>query len=248
MKGINLSGKTAIVTGGNTGIGLETVRALARAGVSVIAFTCFTDCRKKGKNKNPSFNRNIDIVNTPRLTTSTIVMKKYIFISALCMLSACFYVKITPIQGKYAQTPVTFTSESDFETVWDKLIDLFMQKGISIKLIDRSSGIIVSDRAYFPATYELKNGGLKDPDAFLVLPKYYYSTTKKTVTVANNEKVSGEWNVRIKEKNGVTSINVNIVNVRYYTYNSDYKSYYEQLTEEFQSTGNFEKIIADFIR
>ncbi len=36
IKGIDLAGKTAIVTGGYSGIGLETVRALADAGVAII--------------------------------------------------------------------------------------------------------------------------------------------------------------------------------------------------------------------
>jgi len=36
INGIDLSGKIAIVTGGNTGIGLETVKTLARAGATVI--------------------------------------------------------------------------------------------------------------------------------------------------------------------------------------------------------------------
>ncbi len=36
IKGIDLSGKVAIVTGGNTGIGLETVKALSGAGATVI--------------------------------------------------------------------------------------------------------------------------------------------------------------------------------------------------------------------
>jgi NAD(P)-dependent dehydrogenase (short-subunit alcohol dehydrogenase family) len=36
IKGINLTGKTAIVTGGNTGIGLETTKTLAAAGATVI--------------------------------------------------------------------------------------------------------------------------------------------------------------------------------------------------------------------
>lgn len=36
IKGINLEGKIAIVTGGNTGIGLETVKTLSKAGARVI--------------------------------------------------------------------------------------------------------------------------------------------------------------------------------------------------------------------
>jgi NAD(P)-dependent dehydrogenase (short-subunit alcohol dehydrogenase family) len=36
IKGIDLKGKIAIVTGGNTGIGLETVKTLADAGATVI--------------------------------------------------------------------------------------------------------------------------------------------------------------------------------------------------------------------
>lgn len=48
IKGINLSGKIAIVTGGNTGIGLETVKTLAYAGATVIVPA--RDIKKAKKN------------------------------------------------------------------------------------------------------------------------------------------------------------------------------------------------------
>lgn len=48
IKGINLSGKVAIVTGGNTGIGLETTKTLAAAGATVIVAA--RDIEKAKKN------------------------------------------------------------------------------------------------------------------------------------------------------------------------------------------------------
>ncbi|MGV8138097.1 MAG: SDR family NAD(P)-dependent oxidoreductase [Mangrovibacterium sp.] len=48
IKGIDLIGKVAIVTGGNTGIGLETVRTLAAAGATVIVPA--RDTEKAGNN------------------------------------------------------------------------------------------------------------------------------------------------------------------------------------------------------
>jgi NAD(P)-dependent dehydrogenase (short-subunit alcohol dehydrogenase family) len=47
IKGINLSGKIAIVTGGNTGIGLETTKTLAAAGATVIVPARDIDKAKK---------------------------------------------------------------------------------------------------------------------------------------------------------------------------------------------------------
>src|SRR6218665_2524402 len=48
IKGIDLSGKTAIITGGHGGIGLETTRVLAEAGADVIVLA--RDLAKARKN------------------------------------------------------------------------------------------------------------------------------------------------------------------------------------------------------
>jgi NAD(P)-dependent dehydrogenase (short-subunit alcohol dehydrogenase family) len=47
IKGIDLAGKTAIVTGGNAGIGLETTKVLAAAGATVIVLARDTEKAKK---------------------------------------------------------------------------------------------------------------------------------------------------------------------------------------------------------
>lgn len=49
IRGINLTGKIAIVTGGNTGIGLETTKALVTAGATVIVLA--RDIEKVKRNK-----------------------------------------------------------------------------------------------------------------------------------------------------------------------------------------------------
>lgn len=58
IKGIDLSGKTAIVTGGNTGIGLETVRTLSSAGAAVIVPA--RDIEKAKRNLNGIANVSIE--------------------------------------------------------------------------------------------------------------------------------------------------------------------------------------------
>ncbi|PZR27320.1 MAG: hypothetical protein DI535_10865 [Citrobacter freundii] len=161
---------------------------------------------------------------------------------------ACTPTKVTPITGNYPKPPFIFESSSSFNTVWDKLIDLFAQKGLPIKLIDRTSGLLVSDRSVLPATYELNTGGLKEPGAFIVMPKVYVPTTRKTFIIAMGSQVTGEWNVRIREVDGKTLINVNIVNVRYEPYDTENKRTREVISTGHQSTGIFEKMVADAIR
>ncbi len=175
-------------------------------------------------------------------------MKVIISILIILTLHSCTSSKIIPISGTYAETPYVITTNSSFDSVWDKLIDLFAQKGLPIKIIDRSSGLVISDQSILPATFELKTGGLKDPSAFIVLPKYYNSGAKKTYTIAGLSNVTGEWNVRIKTAGQGTTINVNIVNLKYFEPSIYTKLSKEVLVSSFKSTGVFENIISELIK
>ena len=61
IKGIDLSGKTAIITGGNTGIGLETTKILATAGATVIVAA--RDIEKAKKNLQGILNVELEIMD-----------------------------------------------------------------------------------------------------------------------------------------------------------------------------------------
>ncbi len=68
IKGIDLTGKIAIVTGGNTGIGLETVKTLAFAGATVIV----PSRDKKKAKKNLQENNNVEIEEMDLLDPASI--------------------------------------------------------------------------------------------------------------------------------------------------------------------------------
>jgi hypothetical protein len=140
------------------------------------------------------------------------------------------------------------TTSSQFEKVWDKLIDLFAQKGLPIRIIDKSSGLITSDRALLPTTVETKDGKLKDPLAFIVVSQIYDPGTRKYSPISRYADVSGEWNVRVKQTDGQTTINVNIVNVKYQSWDAFHKVNRDVMLTEYQSTGVFEKLIAEAIK
>lgn len=168
-------------------------------------------------------------------------MKTLIIISLL--FAGCYTLKTIPLKNQYQDAPFQATSTNKKDIVWDKLIDLFAQTGLSIKIIDRSSGLIISERAALSWTHEDKKGNLRNPNAYIVLPKLI--DINQNVVPINN--LTGEWNVRIKDDNsGGTTINVNMVNLQKTMYG--YKTAPYPVAATGVSTGVFEKIIFEFIK
>lgn len=135
------------------------------------------------------------------------------------------------------------------EQAWDKIIDFFAQNGLSIKIIDKSSGLIISDHTAVPASYESKLGVPMKKDAWIVIPKRIDPNSRKPYPI---QEITGEWNIRIKELPGnKTYINVNLVNLTEtkYVY-AGLKTTIPQLVaiRDFKSTGLFEKTICEMIK
>lgn len=76
IKGINLKGKIAIVTGGNTGIGLETTKVLAAAGATVIVPA--RDIEKAKKNLESIPNVEIEQMDLAKPDTIDAFAKKFL--------------------------------------------------------------------------------------------------------------------------------------------------------------------------
>jgi len=174
-------------------------------------------------------------------------MKLLTFLFACLFLSSCSVHKVIPISEDYFD-PKTIETPSSFDQTWDKLIDLFAQNGLSIKVIDRSSGLIVSERSLLPSTIELDvPGKLKNPTAYAVSPKVRYATRDKPLYY----ELTGEWNVRLKKSDKGTVISINISNVegKYVAYDDHSNAIvYTKHCPTCRSTGAFEENISNFIK
>lgn len=160
--------------------------------------------------------------------------------------------KITAPKGNYPKPPIVIHSDKAVDKVWDNLIDFFAQKGLSIKIIDRSSGLIISEKTLLTYAVEDKKGQLKNTSAFVVLPRICPPGSDESITPSS---VTGEWNVRVKADGAGTSINVNLLNFLpiYGRSGTDalyFSRAYNKNPGSFsgQTTGVFEKTIADIIK
>ena len=146
--------------------------------------------------------------------------------------------------------PIQITSDKSFDTVWNNLIDLFAQKSLPIKIIDRSSGLIISESALLKTTVEIKDA-LLDPSAWIVLAKQHTAGMPNDLPITTGGTYSGftgknkklqvndvraDWNVRIKTHGYKTIINVNIGIVKFNA-SDPTKSF---LIKSYRSTGVYE--------
>lgn len=175
-------------------------------------------------------------------------MKHLIIALFVLFLISCNSTRIIPIKGTYLTKPYEAQANKDFEDTWDKAIDLFAQNGLSIRLIDKSSGLIISERALLPYTRENRKGELINKDAWVVVDRVENKSTGKLDPISS---ATGEWNIRIKKGKTTTPIiNVNLVNIQVGVLAPPTK--FEKgkiivIPISSKSTGVFEKIVTDLI-
>jgi len=165
-------------------------------------------------------------------------------ISLLLLFPSCT-LKFSNLKGTYLDKPYEIQTDKDYEATWSNIIDLFAQNGLSIKLLDKSSGLIISEKTSFIKhyTYENKKGQLIHADAWIVLAK------PKTSNPMSPTDITGIWNIRIKKSGTGTLININLTNIDAYAkirptaYIASSEIKYPA-----RSTGIFEQQIADLIK
>jgi hypothetical protein len=170
-------------------------------------------------------------------------MKRFFPLLAI-VLSSCMTIKTVPLKGNYSNGNFEKTTNKSKDEVWDNIIEFFAKNGLPIRLIDRSSGLIISNESYLKWTFENNKGQLENPAAWIVVAKQINPNNK---TYIKPVMVTGEWNVRIKSiTENETLINVNLVNTKYTTLFSENPTPF--IPGRFQSTGVFENWIYNTIK
>jgi len=164
-------------------------------------------------------------------------------------LFSCYSTKTIALKGKYPTPPIITMSQKSFDEIWSNTVDFFAQHGIPIKLIDKASGIIVSEKTKLDWSFEDKTGKLIHPRAYVALNK---TTDDVTGRAFVPEEVTGEWNIRIKPTDKGTLINVNLYDI-YATYGRVYYSEYthgviQPIKTDGYTTGIFEKTLEDAVK
>jgi hypothetical protein len=166
-------------------------------------------------------------------------MKRFItFIMIALLLQSCAGGSEIGLKGNY-QNPNTFYFDRTESEVWSGLMAVLCDKGLSVKSMDKSSGVIFGDKYDFTNQSSAENakGQLVSKDAFIVSQYVVFTGTNYILP----NQISADWNIRIFQHEGKTAMNVNVKNI-VSKYSSSVTIVYEA-----KSTGNFEKLIADSI-
>lgn len=174
-------------------------------------------------------------------------MKRIIVLIIVVVMNGCAAMegpRLVPLKGDYSKVQNTFYTDKSKDEVWSKIVELFSTNGIGISLIDKSSGLIVSNKTSFIDSYtrEDEHGRLINNKAFLVVE--HYDNLRKDLNAP--QVCDGIWNIRMFNKDGKTAININLTNIKAHA-EMNFGTYLGVKAFDFnsKSTGSFEKMIAE---
>ena len=172
-------------------------------------------------------------------------MKKLITLIAVSFLLQSCGSGIIPLKSDYSKVNNTFYTDMGKDKVWDNIVKLFSTNGLGISLIDKSSGLIISNKTDFLKDYtnEDEQGVIKNKNAFIVVERF--EGGMGNLPPSN---LYGTWNIRLFEENGKTGVNINLTNIEaFHTIDGTKYTNAGKIAYNAKSIGNFEKMVMDKI-
>lgn len=153
-------------------------------------------------------------------------------------LSSCTGTRRIPLKGQYQNTPVKSKFDRPFEEIWEAVIDFVGDTGQDVQLIDKASGLIISEAKVASGpllSNEDSKGTLINKDAYIAVEHYSSMFAKGSLL----HTASANWVIRVKPIDKESTYVGVILHVKNITEGP--------INYHGESTGNFEKDIMDQI-
>ena len=155
------------------------------------------------------------------------------------LLSACSSSKSTLSNNYSAQK--SFKTHLPYDKVWDNVIDLFAENGVTITNMEKASGLIVANGIEFNDHYTVENKNDKryNPYAYFVVPNGKFDAAK----------ITASFNVRVRQNDDNTvTVSINLPNLKGTTYKKDIWTGIPTIRNvDVASTGVFEQMLFEKI-
>lgn len=146
-------------------------------------------------------------------------------------------------ETEYPEIESRFDIKRSYNDVWSDVLDFFLENNLSFDIVDRESGLIVTEKAIFDHSYYL-NDRLTNNYAYVIV-QYEHKKDKLEVECS--------WSIRVKKttEEGVTSLSVHLTSPVVYIYRepTEYADgYWAAISRRVVSTGSMEKEIYNWVR
>ena len=156
-------------------------------------------------------------------------------IIAIIIISGC-NPNMIPLKGNYVASPIEFTSAQSSDSLWLHITQIFAEKGLGVKKVDKMKGLIVSKKTPFISVYSFEDtvGALKEPQAWVVLQKVFIKTK-----LWNPKTIYGKWSIQISDAEAdIKTIKIDSIVICTYSPNI-----FATVETRGQTTGRLEKLI-----
>lgn len=158
-----------------------------------------------------------------------------VMVAGITLLNSCSTSKGLLSNAYNAQK--TFTTKQSFDHVWDNVIDLFAENGITVTNMEKASGFIAANGIEFNDNYTVENKKDKhyNPNAYFIIPNGKFDTAK----------ITANFNVRVRQNDDNTvTVSINLPNLTGRTYKRDIWTGIPSVKDvEVASTGVFEQML-----
>lgn len=163
-----------------------------------------------------------------------------ISLTVLSLTSCSFDYSHATLQGSYEDKAFIGYSKKPVPEVWDNLITFVTKEGLDVKVVDKNSGLLISERtSYLELSTAEWKGKPSAPEKYIVT-SHVGGRPNKFIP----SRLTAAWNARVKRlDNGETEITIRLGGIQAY-----YGVGQAERKLEAHSLRNFEKSLFEIIR